>query len=153
MTVPNLTRVIRAGSTCVLTVTIVASALDCAGSPTRSSDLGVSLAIVYGTVTGQGGDPVAGATIRGIVFHQPCASGAVSGGGQPDIVETDSAGRYRQRLAAAVVSQFCIVVSAKPPAGVGLDSTSVSGTLLQFKESHDVPYDSARVDVVLPASR
>jgi len=128
---------------------IVAAAWSCGASTTRS-ELGSSSAIVYGSVTTDAGAPVAGATIRGQVWREgSCGSGSPTGSGQPDIVQTNDIGYYRQKLRAADVRQYCVTVDVQPPAGAAVDSTTVSETPVDFKDSRDVPYDSVRVDIVL----
>lgn len=145
-------RALRASALLTLAL-MVGSTSACGSSTTPRSDLGFSVAIIYGTVTTQAGAVVPGATIRGQVWPpSSCGSGIRTGGGQPDIVQTDDAGHYRQKLSATDVRQYCVTVNVQPPAGLAVDSATVSGTEVDFKDSRDVPYDSARVDVVLPSA-
>ena len=64
-------------------------------------------------------------------------------------MQTNDIGYYRQKLRAADVRQYCVTVDVQPPAGSAVDSTTVSETPVDFKDSRDVPYDSVRVDIVL----
>ena len=131
---------------------LMCGALACASS-TPPSELGSSAATIYGRVTTEGGAAVAGATVRGQAWSQSsCGSGIPTGAGQPDIVQTDDTGYYRQKLRAAIVDRYCITVDIQPPSGLAVDSATVSGMLLDFKDSRDVPYDSVRVDAVLAPS-
>lgn len=132
---------------------VVFSGVLACGSSTPPSELGSSAAIIYGRVTTEGGAAVAGATVRGQAWSQSsCGSGIPTGGGQPDIVQTDDTGYYRQKLRSPVVDRYCVTVAVQPPSGLAVDSATVSGMLLEFKDSRDVPYDSVRVDAVLAPS-
>ena len=118
----------------------------CAG-PTRGCDICTQSAIVYGTVTSDGGEPLGGASLRGFVGAEPCAvRAAVDEGGR---TAADGLGRYRMQVQSGFAATRCVQVEA---AGAGNPPVRAEAAAIRFEPTADasLPYDSVRVDIRLP---
>jgi hypothetical protein len=109
-------------------------------------------ALVYGTVTGPDGAPVAGARVAVTADRRGAcpASGAQYLDLTANTALTDVAGAYRARADVFLdVQRGCVRVEVAPPASAPLAASSVSAGPVQFGAY--VGSDSVRVDVTLPA--
>jgi hypothetical protein len=103
-------------------------------------------AVVRGTVSDAGGNPVVGATVGANNFLLPCPAGANALGSND--ASTNSNGFYRIEITTLTAPQMeCIAVTVTPVGGM---AKSVSGAQVQFKPVGQLPYDSVTVDVVVP---
>lgn len=114
-----------------------------------------AVAVVQGTVTGRGGQPVADAAVEVTALFTDPPGGTRVGDctGSPGPVErtrTDAAGGFRVTLSAGAGPQrnACLVVRVEPPAASGLVARMVSGRAAVLRATA-VPQEPVRVDVVL----
>jgi hypothetical protein len=113
-------------------------------SPTRI-DLGFSTAIVHGVVTTTTAVPVANADVTVSSYFTPCPSNAT---GVDATTRTNSGGIYRLTVATPTVPAVrCVAVTVTQSGGA---QKTVTGAQVRFKQEGDTPYDSVRVDVILP---
>lgn len=123
---------------------IISSVIACRS--TNPPDLSYTRSVVYGTVlTPQGAPaPNVAVALRGYMGTCPALATGVGN----TMTRTNSDGTYRAEVSTptAPVTQ-CIAVTANPS---GSNPATVAGATVRFKPEGEMPYDSARVDVVLP---
>jgi hypothetical protein len=102
---------------------------------------------VAGRVVGEGGEPVAGATVN--IQIGISASGP---GCQPtanETVTTDESGAFAQTIRSGPLNyEACITLAVTPPTSTGLAPRTVSAPSVQFR-STDEPAPESRIEVVL----
>ena len=143
-------RGVAAGRIALLTAALV-SALAC-GSGTTGVQPSVYTAFVYGTIKTSQGAPVVGARIQSEAFVPTCASGTRVGAGSPTIAVTDDAGHFRHRvISERPVATQCVLVSVTAPGSTTITASGVADPVtFKLQSDASLPYDSARVDIVLP---
>ena len=122
----------------------------CESSPTGIQP---SVAVVYGSVQAEDSTPVAGESVRMLVY--PLDAGGCEDGEESlaGWATTDDSGGYRVVGAFLHVQRadMCVAIEARPPEGAGLGEARVAGAEVTFIHKPDTPpLDSVRVDVVLP---
>lgn len=114
--------------------------------------MGVSTAIATGVVYDASGAPVAAASVS-LYAYATCSDSVQIGTGAQSIMFTDASGRYLGRiLSDAQPGPGCVEVRATRSRS---DTTHVasrrSGPVMFRETNGSLPYDTAHVDVTLPA--
>jgi hypothetical protein len=136
-------RIPRRPTVCAV-VTLLAAASAC--SSPNSIPFALTVAVVYGVVSTTSGSPVANANVAASQYFPPCPADATGLGNAT--TRTDSKGAYRLEIRTPTAPRtMCIAVTVTPASGT---AKTVTGAQAQFKPSGSTPYDSVRVDVILP---
>lgn len=109
------------------------------------TDLSFSTAIVHGVVSTSAGAAVADANVSVSSYLAACPSNAM---GVDATTKTNSDGSYWLTAATPTVPAVRCVAITVTQAGGG--QKTVTGAQVRFKQEGDTPYDSVRVDVILP---
>lgn len=123
---------------------IISSVIACRSA--NAPDLSYTRAVVYGTVlTPQGARASnVAVAVRGYLGACPALATGVGNA----VARTNSDGAYRAEISTPTApATQCIAVTANPS---GNNPATVAGATVRFKPEGETPYDSARVDVVLP---
>lgn len=137
-----LTIRVRRRTTACASVTLLAAAAACSSPNSVLADL--TAAVAYGVVSTTNGGPVVNANVAASAYPLPCPAGATGLDGR---TRTDSRGMYRLEITTPTApTTMCISVTVTPPTGT---AKTVYGQV-QFKPRGSTPYDSVRVDVILP---
>jgi hypothetical protein len=137
-----------------LALTAVASGIIACHGSDRLTPFATIVARVYGRVVTAEGVPINGAKLHVHAFVtcavQNIATWRASGG---DTLVTGADGAYGDLLRGPALSgdantDYCVVVSADARPSIGLPATTATQTV-HFVRSDMVPYDSARIDVVM----
>jgi len=109
---------------------------------------GAVWAMLRGTVTRQDGSPVPGTEVAGVVFNQQSAcSGRPVAPVGAQVQANGTFGPTRIGLSLAAPFERCLEVSADPPDSTGLQADTISGVLLDFRDTGAL--DTAVVNFVL----
>ena len=115
----------------------------------ENQDVQPSVAIVYGVVSNEAQEPIAGADVAIEAFPGTCDAGEPLAS---DRAITDATGSYRKLVGGPHVRRFdaCVAVRVTPPSGTDYQETTRRGATVTFVyEANTPPIDSVRVDVQL----
>ena len=114
-----------------------------------NQDVQPSVAIVYGVVSNQAQEPIAGADVAIEAFPGTCDTGEPLAS---DRTTTDATGSYRKLVGGPHVRRFdaCVAVRVTPPSGTNYQEATRHGAMVTFvHEANTPPIDSIRVDIDL----
>lgn len=134
----------------VIILAMILGLIGCSSDPT-TGPLEPSLAIVYGTVVGDGGIPVHNARVDVTAYFGNCNP---LFDWQAGVGLTDENGFYRLVLKYVHVSaeRACLSVHASPPEGRDLQAITVAVAEVTFiHQAYTPPVDSVEVNISLPA--
>lgn len=111
------------------------------GCHSHPTDLVSTGTVLYGTVTNSSGAPIAGTTVTVDLLLRACPG--VAGALTTTAVLSDGSGAYRAQLVIGNVTgpQCAHLVASKGSTSVGKDANV---------NVHTAPFDSTRVDLILP---
>src|SRR5690242_7671435 len=106
-----------------------------------------AVAVVYGRVTTTTGTAMPDLSVLIRASVRTCSDTVLAG----EAARTGAGGFYRSLVKSfGPADTYCVTVTVPPPPRSSLDSTKVGGSLVRFVDIATSPYDSVRVDIVLP---
>jgi hypothetical protein len=130
-------------------VAMAASCMAC-GSKNPTTPINVYAAIVHGVVKSGANVPLGGVQIESETYRGGCGVSQKIGGSSPVLATTDASGRFTQQIVTEdSASNQCLRVIARPQGGSPI-SVDATGLRLKLYADASLPYDSIRVDVMVP---